>query len=136
MNVLHLIRNRFEVDRTLGTLITPYGEFDTLEDAVRPEGVKVPDVTAIPAGVYTLSQRFSPSFDRDMLMITSEMGESYVRNGGQSFSYIYFHGGTRPEHTSGCILLPEMNSEMIWERMSRYRGLPLVITNDFEGMTV
>ena len=51
-----LKRKKFLSDRTIGEL-TINGKFKcyTLEDTVRPEGVKIPGETAIPAGTYTVT---------------------------------------------------------------------------------
>lgn len=135
--MIHIIRSKFEVDRTHGILTaTGVNEtFQTLEDTVRPYGMKIPDETAIPAGVYTLSERFSPAFDRSMLMLSNTLrGVPAVHNGSCPFTYIYIHGGSRPEHSSGCILMPGLDNGQIWALLRKEVGDILIITDDFEGL--
>jgi hypothetical protein len=67
---------------------------DTLEDRVRPEGVKIYGQTAIPNGSYTVKLTHSPHFG----MVTPE-----ILNVPQ-FKYIRIHPGNSSKDTDGCIL--------------------------------
>lgn len=91
-----LKRKKFLEDRTIGEL-TINGKFKcyTLEDTVRPEGVKIPGKTAIPAGEYTVIVTHSPTFKRALPLLLNVPGFAGVR----------IHGGNKPEHTRGCILV-------------------------------
>ena len=137
--MIHLIRNDFHADRTQGRLTSSVytAGFDTLEDAVRPYGLKIPDVTAIPAGVYKLTKRMSPSFGREMLcIVTPKFEDSYmIDNGTQEYKYCYLHGGTKPEHSSGCVIMLGMGNDLIWKKLESEIGKPFIITNDYDGVT-
>jgi len=107
---------RFEYfkDTTIGKLFEP-GKAEeicwTLEDAVRPSGIKIKKHTAIPpTGIsfaYKLGMRFSPRFNRKMPVIyTHKQGEAYVlENGGIKFVYAQIHGGNKHDNTEGCPLV-------------------------------
>lgn len=98
-----LKRKKFLADRTIGEL-TINGMFKcyTLEDTVRPEGVKIPGETAIPAGTYTVIVTRSPTFKRSLPLLLNVPGFAGVR----------IHGGNTPEHTRGCILVAHHFNEL------------------------
>ena len=90
--------NRFEygTNYTIGRLSID-GEFQcyTLEDKVRPAGVKIDGKTAIPTGNYKVIRDMSNRFGRVMPHILNVMG----------FDGIRIHAGNTDVDTEGCILL-------------------------------
>jgi hypothetical protein len=105
---LNLVRYKYSADTTLGKLylndnILCY----TLEDAVRPYGIKIKGQTAIfenPNG-YNIGIKHSNRFKRDMLCLYTEEDKVTIKQGGVSFSYVYFHGGNTHINTEGCPLV-------------------------------
>ena len=71
------------------------GEYfcDTLEDAIRP--VKIPNETAIPAGIYKVEVTYSPRFKRNLPLLVDVPNYTGIR----------IHEGSNKDHTSGCILV-------------------------------
>ena len=67
----------------------------TLEDVARPNGVKIPGVTAIPAGKYRVVYDYSPKFGHKVLHICDVPG----------FDGIRIHAGNTDEDTEGCVLV-------------------------------
>ena len=82
----------------------------TLEDELRPDGVKVYGKTAIAAGTYKVIVSRSPRFKRDMPLLLD------VPN----FQGIRIHGGNTSENTLGCILVAH-NTDLkrIWGTAER-----------------
>lgn len=92
-----IIRYEYLSDRTIGKL-----EIDglfycwTLEDRVRPPGVKVSGKTAIPEGTYKVSiEPFRGNWTKMY---------PYLHN-VPMFTGVCVHGGNVPEDTLGCILV-------------------------------
>lgn len=67
---------------------------NTLEDTVRPQGVKIFGKTAIPAGTYKIDMLFWQIYNDNYPHLID------VPN----FEGILIHPGIVPEHTEGCIL--------------------------------
>lgn len=89
-------RFAFKETYTIGKLFIN-GEYycDTLEDKVRPQGVKIFGETAIPAGVYNVTMSYSVRFKKYMPEIEN------VPN----FQGIRIHSGNTDKDTHGCILV-------------------------------
>lgn len=68
---------------------------DTLEDTVRPVGVKIAGKTAIPAGTYKVRKTMSPRFKKVLPEILNVRGFTGVR----------IHAGNTAIDTDGCLLL-------------------------------
>jgi len=115
---MHLTVQRFALkdDRTIGEMIMDGKHFAwTLEDRMRElhdvsgwhwiGSLKVPKLTAIPAGVYEIITSYSERFQRVLPMMLS------VPN----FEAIRIHGGNGPDNTEGCILVgANKDAERIW----------------------
>lgn len=91
----------------------------TLEDQVRAKGVKVHGETAIPAGTYDITIRYSPRFKRDTAWLHNDVddkGVLYVNGeGDKDFYYVLIHGGNEPKNTEGCILVAyNTDGKRIW----------------------
>ena len=81
---------------TIGKLYIDGAYFcDTLEDVVRPTGVKIPGKTAIPAGTYKVKKTMSPRFKTILPEILN------VPN----FTGVRIHSGNTAKDTEGCLLL-------------------------------
>lgn len=93
---LKLTRKFLTPDSTIGEL-TINGGFEcwTLEDTVRPAGVKIPGKTAIPAGRYEVIINQSARFKRELPLLLK------VPN----FAGIRIHAGNTSADTEGCILV-------------------------------
>ena len=95
---LELARSTFGENTTVGDLfIDGVWQAFSLEDRVRPAGVKVPGETAIPEGTYPLIISMSPRFKRRLPLLVNVPG----------FDGIRIHPGNSHKDTEGCILVGE-----------------------------
>ena len=93
---LRVERHWYSRKSTIGQLyVDGVYECFTLEDVVRPAGVKIPGATAIPAGRYKVILDFSTRFQRNMLHVLD------VPN----FTGIRIHCGNDAADTEGCLLV-------------------------------
>lgn len=92
-----VIRYEYLPDRTIGQLEID-GKFfcHTLEDRVRPPGVKVYGETAIPEGTYRVT--IEP-FRGDKAKMYPYLHDVPM------FTGVCIHGGNKPEDSLGCILV-------------------------------
>ena len=98
------------------------GEYfcDTLEDAIRP--VKIPNETAIPAGIYKVKVTYSPRFKRNLPLLVDVPNYTGIR----------IHNGSNKDHTSGCILVGFNTSKGI---LSDSRKISDQLTNLLESLS-
>jgi hypothetical protein len=102
------IRKWYSKDTTIGKLYVN-GKFFcyTLEDTLRPFGIKVSGHTGIADNEkgYRVGIRFSNKFKREVVVIYTEEDGVTLKHGGISFKYVYAHGGNKHEDTEGCVLV-------------------------------
>lgn len=103
---LLIIRDTYTSKSTIGRLFIDGVEFCyTLEDIVRPKGIKVYGETAIPQGEYSVTMSYSNRFKELMPLVYNKPDLTVRDSKGVSFSGIRIHSGNTAEHTHGCILL-------------------------------
>lgn len=115
-------RNPSTPKTTLGKLYLDGAYFSfTLEDAVRPHGVKIPGQTAIPAGLYNVKVTMSSRFKRLMPMIYNQANGYEIIAGGISFKGCRLHGGNTHHDTEGCPLVAKqkISNEKIYGSMEK-----------------
>jgi len=95
---LKVIRRWFTSKSTIGDLyVNGVFQCHTLEDVVRPDGVKVFGETAIPHGTYQVIIAPSNRFKRDLPRLLNV----------PKFDGILIHPGNTDKDTHGCILVGE-----------------------------
>lgn len=93
---LRVYRDDFQTTCTRGALYNGQVRLGfTVEDVVRPAGVKIPGQTAIPFGSYVVTTTWSPHFKRDLPLLLNVPG----------FDGIRIHGGNTAADTEGCIVV-------------------------------
>jgi len=91
-----MVRDDCTETRTLGTMTFPDSfVVQTLEDPVRPAGVKVMGDTAIPSGTYKITITRSKRFQRMLPLLHNVPGFGGVR----------IHPGNGIGDNSGCVLV-------------------------------
>ena len=115
--IKNIIQNRtsFYPDTTIGNIKINNKHYAyTLEDTIRPFGIKVYKHTGIPECKegYKVAIKWSNHFDRFVLVLyTYISGGKYVlHNNGIQFTNIYAHGGNDNNDTDGCILVAKHNT--------------------------
>lgn len=98
---LKLVRRWLSEKSTIGelTIDSAAGEIFrcfTIEDVVRPPGVKVPGKTAIPAGRYKVTLEPSPKFHGAIKPRLHDV---------PNFQGILIHAGNTADDSEGCILV-------------------------------
>ena len=118
---LELKRDHYTARTTLGKLYIDGVYFcETLEDTVRPYGIKVKGETAIPAGEYLVDVTMSSRFKREMPIISSD-GKWTISLNGIKFKGVRFHGGNTHTNTHGCPLVAKnrLNDDTIQGTMEK-----------------
>jgi len=97
---------KYQSDRTVSLVYVNGKEFgEALEDAGRPQGVKIPGETCIPEGVYQVRITYSRAFKKDMMVLFNHAPDHSIRKDDIFFNGIRVHAGTNIGHTAGCPLL-------------------------------
>ena len=92
-----MVRDDCTDKRTLGTMTFPDGYVcHTIEDPVRPAGVKVMGDTAIPSGTYKISITKSKKFNGLMMPLLNSV---------PGFGGVRIHSGNGIGDTAGCVLV-------------------------------
>ena len=112
---IEIRREIYTPKSTIGRLFVN-GEFEcfTLEDRARPQAIKIPGATCIPAGTYWLAINFSNRFQRLMPELLQVPG----------FAGIRIHAGNTDADTEGCILVGlRRGQDFIGGSRAAFRGL-------------
>lgn len=97
---------------------------ETLEDTVRPNGVKIYGKTAIPAGRYRITMDIVSDKFRNRSWARPYNGKLPRLLNVPNFEGVLIHVGNRPEDTLGCILVGN----------NRVRGMVLDSTQRFKEL--
>lgn len=105
--IINHIREEFFHNATIGSLYIPnFGKhIFTLEDAIRPDGVKISGQTAIPDGMYQYKITYSPFFKRDMVILYNTPSDLSINHFGKRWEGIRVHGGNTVNDSLGCPLI-------------------------------
>jgi hypothetical protein len=105
-----LKRTTFTTRSTIGELWYYKDDNDTgimvcyiLEDEARADGVKIPGVTAIPAGEYKIKVTYSNRFKRDLPIIYN-MDDLSIQDGAHRWDGVRMHPGNSDVDTEACQL--------------------------------
>jgi len=110
--LVEIKRDAYNENTTLGKLYIN-GEYfcETLEDTVRPTGVKVKKHTALPDGVVAeIKIHKSNRFKRNVLLLTTN-GDTSFTGKGVTFGHAYLHGGNTHANTEGCPLVAKIRNK-------------------------
>jgi hypothetical protein len=100
-----VVRTLFSQSATRGHLFVDDERLGyTLEDRLRPFGMKVPGETCIPAGRYEVRLYDSPHFGKRLPLLMNV----------PFFDGVLFHGGNRPTDSEGCILIGREKKAFDW----------------------
>lgn len=96
INIIDVVRYLPSEKSTIGNM-SFNGVFiaNTLEDVVRPKGIKIYGATAIPEGNYEVTMHYWAKYDDYYPMLMN------VPN----FEGILIHAGVNQDHTEGCLLV-------------------------------
>ena len=145
--VIQVIREGFTDTSTYGKMYINGSFFCyTLEDIVRPFGVKVYGKTAIPKGLYNVNVTYSGHFRRHMPILYNMPNRYELRGGGIAFSGVRIHGGNTAKDTHGCILVAkkridedtiqgtaeEAVTKKIYELLKEDENLQIEIVQNFD----
>lgn len=104
--LIEIVRTDFTENTSSGQLFIDGERFcETLEDAARAFGVKVPGQTCLPPGNYSVIVTHSPRFNRPMILIYTNPRDHSCEHGGIRFEGVRIHGGNTHEDTEGCPLV-------------------------------
>lgn len=119
MTEMFLLRKWLREECAIGVLTLGNFSCYTLEDRVRPPGVKVQDRTAIPEGRYRVIVNYSPRFGKNMPRLL----------GVPMFDGILIHAGNTARDTRGCILVGVLRGmgAIYQSRVAFAKLLPLIL---------
>ena len=114
MGIIHLTRTSRKDKAVHGTMRVGGRDIETLENADY----------IIPDGTYTVSVTYSPRFKKMMPLIAHVPGRSGIR----------IHGGIKPEHSTGCVLVcnpkdREKITEFINQKTNQHEKVYLTINS-------
>ena len=103
MAIIHLIRTSRNNKAVRGTATIPMGA-DKIVCATLENSDYI-----IPEGTYELKNTMSPKFKKVLPLVCGVRGRSGIR----------IHTGTKPEHSTGCVLVSARDKEKIIEYLTK-----------------